>query len=79
MTDEACASMIAEKILQSVLGLAIPHGHSAVSDVISISIGVCCFKAQSHIEPEQLLYRADQCLYEAKKTGRNKVVTCNQV
>ena len=40
---------------------------------ITISIGIARCEGESDTA-EQLLHRADQALYRAKRTGRNKVV-----
>jgi diguanylate cyclase (GGDEF)-like protein len=41
---------------------------------VTVSIGVCTAPPRSKAPPEQILARADKNLYEAKETGRNRVV-----
>jgi len=42
----------------------------------SISAGVAEWSADGPDTPDSIMQRADACLYEAKKRGRNCVVTC---
>ena len=39
---------------------------------ITISLGIYSFKETD--KPEELLMKADKALYDAKETGRNKVI-----
>ncbi|WP_257011800.1 diguanylate cyclase [Pseudomonas alkylphenolica] len=43
------------------------------SGALTISIGVACRSAETP-SPESILKRADEHLYHAKQTGRNRVV-----
>jgi two-component system cell cycle response regulator len=43
---------------------------------ITISVGIASLEASDDDHGTTLLYRADQCLLEAKATGRDKVVSC---
>ena len=69
--DEACG--YAERLRQQVMALAILHPHSAVADVITISIGVSSTADAGNRSPSALMRRADLALYEAKADGRNRV------
>lgn len=80
---------IADEIRVSILELNLPHPASPIQQ-LSASIGVAVFDGRdchTAIEPNfDLLYAlADQALYEAKHTGRNKAlvsehrVTCDDV
>lgn len=41
---------------------------------ITISLGTACLQAEDDDRGESLLHRADQCLLQAKTTGRNQVI-----
>ena len=53
-----------EKTVFQVAGARIP---------VTISIGIAMLQAASHGTPEALVEAADRALYEAKRTGRNRV------
>jgi len=67
------AMRIAESVLERVEQLSIPHEASSVARVCTMSAGVyTCLPQQS--EPnDALLQKVDQCLYQSKTHGRNRV------
>lgn len=73
-TDMASASTVAERALEAVAALKIPHLHSSVAEHVSISIGVATKLPGDDLHPESILKKADQNLYKAKANGRNRVV-----
>jgi diguanylate cyclase (GGDEF)-like protein len=72
-TDADAARWLAESCLRAIADLAIPHARSGASDVISISIGLCTMVVDPSQVAETLVTRADRALYEAKRSGRNRV------
>lgn len=65
------AAVLAEGLRARIAGLAIPAAGETVH--VSVSIGVSAV-AGGKPDLDHLIDRADACLYEAKRTGRNRVV-----
>jgi len=71
-TDEEGALTVAERVRENVEQLQIPHEKSPFK-VVTISAGVAtATPGTEDIGWEELLRRADEALYAAKRTGRNK-------
>ncbi|MYN04699.1 diguanylate cyclase [Pseudoduganella sp. DS3] len=70
--DQQGAETVAQRILEAVAGLAIPHRMSPVSDAVSVSLGVATVLPGEHGDAHQLVRAADQALYQAKAGGRNR-------
>ncbi|WP_325894888.1 diguanylate cyclase domain-containing protein [Grimontia sp. NTOU-MAR1] len=71
-SDERSAQQVAWELCQTIRDLCIPHQGSANSGIITISIGGIISKPTPDTKPNQLLEAADQCLYKAKRAGRNR-------
>jgi two-component system cell cycle response regulator len=72
-TDVAFAYSIAERLRQSIETTPIKISRAPGEIGITISIGIARCEGEADTA-EALLHRADQALYRAKRTGRNKVV-----
>lgn len=76
-TDQHGASVIADRILYSIEKLGIRHEYNSASQVVTVSVGVATFNGNNqNFTIEQLIQLADKALYEAKKMGRNRQVSC---
>ena len=73
-TAEEGALVVAEIVRQAIQGLGIPHASSPVADVVTASLGVASAEVVAGFNLDALLERADQSLYLAKHSGRNRVV-----
>ena len=69
-TDKNEALRIAAKIKKSIIDAAIPHQHSKVSDIVTLSIGVATKNIASD-SIDTLIEDADKALYYSKNNGRN--------
>jgi len=72
LSDAGDAQALARRLLQAVHDLAIPHAYSGVSSHVTVSIGAIVVTPATPDMPRTALEAADQLLYEAKRTGRNR-------
>ena len=71
-TDEDGARIIAEKLLESVRMLGMPHADSDAAECVTVSIGVTSGKVLYTQSWEDYLKRADEAMYTSKQSGRNR-------
>src|ERR1035437_9044890 len=57
----------------AIAGRQLPHPTSPVSPLLTISVGVATATREWRSSPEELIAAADQALYGAKRSGRNRV------
>lgn len=72
--DLVQAASIAEACRACVESLEIPHSHSKVHKVVTVSAGVATLVPEHDISMKSLVAAADNALYQAKREGRNRVV-----
>ncbi|KAB1076326.1 GGDEF domain-containing protein [Methylobacterium planeticum] len=71
------ARAVAERVRRAVVGLQIPHAPE-VGGVVTVSIGIAHVVPGAQDTPEALFAEADAALYEAKRSGRNRVRMLDQ-
>ena len=72
--DGAGAQLVAQRVHEGVRELTIPHEASSVATVVTVSVGVASVVPTSSFTSRGLLLAADQALYAAKETGRDRIV-----
>jgi two-component system cell cycle response regulator len=72
-TDMAVAATVAERLRRKIASEPFPIEQGAQSVNVTISIGIAAQEGAQDTAA-QLLKRADQALYRAKRNGRNRVV-----
>lgn len=73
-TTAAGAFCLAKSIHQQVRQLRLAHPGSTVSQYVTLSLGVAGLIPCSGVTPAKLIAAADAALYEAKTTGRDRVI-----
>jgi len=64
----------AQKLIQAIEDLMIPHEKNTVSSFLTASAGLVFRDADSNLNFKELYTKADNALYQAKRNGRNQVV-----
>ncbi len=75
-TDADASLLLCEKLRESIQDKGIYHPGVATGNVLTVSIGIAVWDPNSMAEcdADRLMQLADDCLYEAKRHGRNRVV-----
>jgi diguanylate cyclase (GGDEF)-like protein/PAS domain S-box-containing protein len=71
-TDERGARLIADRMLNNIRNLSIPHKISDVADCVTISIGVVSGIVNKTHNADYWISQADKMLYKSKQEGRNR-------
>ncbi|MDB2562941.1 GGDEF domain-containing protein, partial [Sulfurimonas sp.] len=78
-TDESNSAKLAREIVDAIKEEKLEHSGSAVNEFLTISIGVVCCIADDALNEDLLISRADEMLYEAKETGRDRYIITSNV
>lgn len=70
--DREDAFELGEKARINVESMKIPHGNTAVSPYVTISVGVCVTTPGPGISTDRAIKIADDALYASKQGGRNR-------
>jgi diguanylate cyclase (GGDEF)-like protein len=71
-TGEKGAHLIADRMLNNIRNLEIPHDISDVAEYVTISIGVVSGIVKHTYSADYWLSQADKMLYKSKQEGRNR-------
>lgn len=72
-TPLAGVEMFCERLRKKVEQMTFSQGEDSIN--LTLSIGFATTQAGENLAPKELVRRADMALYEAKRTGRNRVVS----
>lgn len=72
-TPKEATLVMAEKLRLRVAALQIPHAASLTDSIVTISLGVATIYPEMLSDCKDLISTADEALYHAKQSGRNKV------
>jgi diguanylate cyclase (GGDEF)-like protein len=72
-TPLSVAFKLADNIRLRIKNHVFPMEEKQPHKDLTMSMGVASFPAKNVLTPDALLEKADQCLYRAKKNGRNRV------
>jgi diguanylate cyclase (GGDEF)-like protein len=73
-TDKSLGTVVAERLRREVQAVEFPNEQVLPAGDLTVSIGLAGFPSDSQ-DRAGLIARADQALYAAKRTGRNRVCT----
>jgi diguanylate cyclase (GGDEF)-like protein len=71
-TDSAQAKFVADSIRHRIYSLNFDHGDSSFKRV-TISLGCASIVPRDSLQPSMLIKGSDEALYDAKRSGRNRV------
>jgi len=78
-TDATNSAKLARDICDAIRSREIKHENSLVNDYLTISIGVVCCVADSALNEDILITKADKILYRAKDSGRDRYMISTDV
>jgi diguanylate cyclase (GGDEF)-like protein/PAS domain S-box-containing protein len=78
-TDQKGARKVAERLRSVLAELRLHHGAASAGPLVTLSIGIATMVPSEEVCPDLLLTQADQALYAAKHSGRNCVVSADNI
>ncbi|MEA3370612.1 MAG: diguanylate cyclase [Campylobacterota bacterium] len=78
-TDETNSAKLAREICDAIRERKLLHKSSKAHEYLTMSIGVVCCIADDALNEDVLISRADEMLYEAKETGRDRYIITSNV
>jgi diguanylate cyclase (GGDEF)-like protein/PAS domain S-box-containing protein len=78
-TDQRAALKVAERLRSTLAKLQLKHGAAGAGPLVTFSSGIATRAPDETVSADWLLMKADEALYAAKHTGRNRVVCADDV
>jgi diguanylate cyclase (GGDEF)-like protein len=67
------ANIFSDKVRSNIEKLKIEHKHNSASEYVTASMGLICKNANDIQDMDEMYKKADELLYKAKESGRNRV------
>lgn len=77
-TNQKGLEIIAQRLIEAVDEIHIPHAHARAADYVTLSVGIASMQPSAHNQPQDLVKLADDALYQAKNGGRHRYVFAEQ-
>ena len=78
-TDHKSAQKVAERLREALSKERITHGAPGVGPFVTLSIGLATKLPNEDVSSDWILGQADEALYAAKHSGRNRVVSADKL
>lgn len=66
---------LATQIQEIIQSQKIPHHTSQISNYLTLTLGIATIIPNQNTDPNFLIKKADECLYQGKKQGRNLIIS----
>jgi diguanylate cyclase (GGDEF)-like protein/PAS domain S-box-containing protein len=78
-TDQKGAGKVAERLRAVLAKLQLKHGAEGAGSLVTLSIGIATLVPDETVCADSLVMQADEALYAAKHTGRNRMVCAENI
>ena len=72
------AALAGERLRRAVAAAGLAHPYNPPHGIVTLSIGIAAFERASDGDFETVIAEADAALYEAKRSGRNRIAIARQ-
>ncbi len=77
-TNHEGAQKVAHRLHNRLAELRLPHGAEGIAQNVTLSVGIATQVPTKELSSEWLLKLADQALYAAKNSGRDRIVSADK-
>jgi diguanylate cyclase (GGDEF)-like protein len=67
------AKILMQNVRSKLQQQEIEHAKSTASQLVTVSVGICCMPINSNVNSRDLIGRAEEALRQAKSKGRNRI------